>query len=122
MLDSSAWLEYLNGTERGNKIKEIVEERSTASSILAIAELADKFERDNLSFEKQLSFIQSRSAILPLTFDLCLAAARIKKQFRKKADKFSLADGVHFATAILEECTLITADNDFNGEKNVLLI
>ena len=34
VLDSSAWLEYLEGSERGARIHEIIEERTAAITIL----------------------------------------------------------------------------------------
>ena len=43
ILDSSALIEYLNGTSKGAKIQEIIENQMIGISIFGIAELADWF-------------------------------------------------------------------------------
>src|SRR3989338_6291530 len=80
VLDSSAWVEYLGASARAVKIKELVEQESIATSILAVAELADKFEREGRAFDKTLQFMQTRAAIVQLSIPLALAAAKIKKE------------------------------------------
>ncbi len=120
IIDSSAWIEYFNG--RINEIKEIIEKETIATSIIAIAELADKFEREDREFSKYLKFIQSRAAILPLTLDIVFKAAKIKKEFRGKNPKFGLADALHLSTTLKENSILLTTDKDFSGSDNVLII
>jgi len=65
------------GSKEGNKAKQIIEEESIATSIIAIAELADKFERLERLFDAQLNFIQSRATILPLSVPLVQRAAKL---------------------------------------------
>ncbi len=122
LLDSSAWIEYFNSTPKGAKIKSIVEEESISCSIIAIVELAEKFERDEKPFESFLQFIQSRATILPVTIELALAAAKIKKSIRIKNPKFSTADSLHLATARKEGSTFITSDYDFKNIANVIIL
>ena len=100
----------------------IINDELIATSIIAIAELADKFERENKDFNEQLKFIQSRATILPLTINIVLEAAKLKKEFRPKNTKFGIIDAIHFATAMVESSQFITTDNDFTGIDNVLVI
>ncbi len=122
VIDSSAWVEYIGGTKRAEKIKAIIEKEMTATSIIAIAELADKFTRENKRFELLLKFIQSRSLIIPLTINIAIEAATIKKELRAKAPKFGLVDAIHLATAKLEGAIFITVDNYFAGAEKVVII
>jgi predicted nucleic acid-binding protein len=115
LIDSSAWIAYLQGDEKGAQIHSLVDDGAIAISIIALAELADKFERDSHSFAKTLHFIQSRAAIMPLTVDIVLNAAKIKKRQRKTRKKFGLADALQLATAQAHHLTLITTDGDFCG-------
>ncbi|MBI4919162.1 PIN domain-containing protein, partial [archaeon] len=93
IIDSSAWIEYLGGTDKGVKFKEIIEQEFIASSIITIAEVADKFERENKKISEPLKFILGHAKIVSLDIDICLDAAKIKKEARKIHKKFSLADG-----------------------------
>ena len=88
LIDSSAWVEYLGGSSRGKKISNLIETENIATSIISIAELADKAEREQQSFEMTLQFIQSKAAILPITLNVALRAAQIKKKFRQHNHKF----------------------------------
>src|SRR3989344_1437434 len=99
VLDTSVWVEYFLGSAKGTKVSHIIEEERIAISVIAIAELADKFERDKQDFSQQLQFIQNRAAIVPLTIPLSLHAAHLKNEMRSTHAKFSLADGIHLATA-----------------------
>lgn len=115
LIDSSAWVRYLGGGPGSDVLREIIESRSIAVSIIAIAELADKFSREKRSFTAVLSFIQSRAAILPLTLPIVLSAAERKVELRTRNQKFGLADALQLATAIAHGTILLTFDNDFNG-------
>lgn len=122
VIDSSAWIEYFGATPKGLKVKPVIEREEIATSMTALLEIADKFERKNLRFDVCLQFIQRRAAILPLTVELALAAAKLKRKQREKHEKFSIADGVHLATAQQEGAVLVTADSDFSGIENVMIV
>ncbi|MBI2550226.1 PIN domain-containing protein [Candidatus Woesearchaeota archaeon] len=122
VIDSSAWVEYLLGTDKGHRIRPLIDREDIATSIIAIAEIADKLVRNNVRFHVMLQFIQRRAVIIPLSVELALKAAQLKKEIRMKKEKFSLADGVHLATALQEAAVLVTADPDFSGLDNVMVI
>lgn len=122
IIDSSAWIEYFSGSTKGIKIKDIIETSIIGTSLLSIVEIADKYERENKEFEDNLSFIKSRATIIPITINIALEAAKIKKEIRTKNSKFSIADSIHIATVRSENSRFITSDNDFTSFKNILLI
>ena len=122
VVDASAWFEYLYGTQKGLKIKPLIEHKEIATSIVAVGELADKFARTGHRFDILLQFIQKRSALIEISVPLLLAAAQFKKEIRNKRPKFGMADGVHLATTRQENSILITADSDFSELESVMLI
>ena len=122
IIDSSAWIEYYRGSYKGQQIINIIEKEKIATSILAIAELADKFEREDQVFTDLFLFIQSRSAILNMNYNIALQAAKLKKIQRKKNGKFGLIDAIHLATAIQENAIFVTSDTDFNGINEAIII
>ena len=121
-IESSAWVEYFSGSVIGEKIKDLIETEEIATSIIAVAELADKFERDARQFHQYLLFIQSRAAILPISIKITLTSAKLKKQFRKKHKKFGLADALHLATAQSAQAILITKDRGFSSAEDVMIL
>lgn len=122
IIDSSAWIDYFEGVPNVQKLKKLIEQEEIATSVMAIAEIADKFERNGRKFEIMLEFIRRRSAILPVSVEVALSAAKLKKEVRKKRTKFGISDGIHLATAQQEGAVLVTSDNDFTGLENILLI
>ena len=122
-IDSFAWLEYFKGTTKGAQAKAIIEkENEIMTSILAVAEIADKYEKESMSHEQVLSYVKGRAALLPITITIAVHAAQIKKHMRKQNTKFGLADAIHLATAMEEKTILVTTDNDFKGAENVIII
>ena len=122
LIDSSIWIEYFGGTKIGKKVENIINNETIATSIMAVAELADKFERENHEFSESLKFIQSRATILQLSINIVLQAAKLKKELRYKNSKFGIVDAIHLATSRNESTQFITADNDFIGIKDVIII
>ena len=122
LIDSSAWLEYFTGTPKGMKIKRLIENETIATSIIAVFELADKFEREKRRFDVCLKFMQSRAEVLQLSVGIALNAAKLKNEIRKGKPKFGAADAIHLATAMNEDAKLVTADNDFSGLNNVMMV
>lgn len=120
VLDSSAWLEYISDAE--SPVKEIVEGSLTGTSVIGVAEMADKFVRDGRPFEMVLRFIKSRSLVLPLTEGGALEAARIKNAIRPHCPKFGIADAIHLATARERKAKLVTFDADFMGLPDVVYL
>ena len=122
VLDSSFWLEYFNGTDRGKKAAKIIADFDLATPITAIAELADKFHREKIDFKEFLDFIKLNSVIIQLTEDIVISAPSLKMELRKKHPDASLTDGIHLATARSEKGILITTDRDFSGCEGVEII
>ena len=122
LFDSSAWFEYFRGSAQGAPLKSIVEGGGVATSIIAVAELADLYERESSPISERLRFIENHAPILPITLPIALESAKIKKIQRRTHPKFGLADAIHYATAVQEGAVFVTADKDFSGLQHVLLI
>ena len=122
VIDSSAWVELIRGTEKGGRIKQVIENSQIATSIISIAELSDKFERDEQKFEQAFKSIRNSAAILPLTIEIATHSGKLKKMIRTENNKFSLADAIHLATALSQNAKLITTDSDFAGIKEAIVL
>tara|TARA_Y100000310_G_scaffold242934_1_gene247205 strand:+ start:2554 stop:2955 length:402 start_codon:yes stop_codon:yes gene_type:complete len=121
-IDSCAWVEYFSGSSRGQELKALIEGSILATSILAVAELADKFTRENKDFTQHLTFIQSRAAIVSITISVALTASKIKLNQRKIHPKFGLSDALQYASAREVKSTFVTTDNDLAEMDAVMVI
>ncbi len=119
LIDSYAWVEYYLGSEKGVKIKDIIETKNIVTSILAIAELSDKFARENGDFNTLFQFINSRSKILPLTIKIALNSGKFKSKMRKRFKQFGLTDAIIYLTAKINNSKLLTDDIHFKDLNNV---
>lgn len=122
VIDSSVWIEYFGGTLKNREIKAAIEQEDIATSIIAIVEIADKFEREKRKLDLFLDYVTRRSEIIPIAMSIARKAAMIKQEIRVTSKKFGIADAIHLATAAYLNTTLVTADSDFRGIKSVKVV
>lgn len=84
VIDSYAWVEYFRGTKEGAAAKEYIEKKSNATCSITIAELAEKYRRENKDFSEDYSFIVSKSEIIDLNGDIALVSGEINFENKKK--------------------------------------
>ncbi len=119
LIDSWAWIEYLKGTAYGQKAKEYIEgdDEKIVSSI-NVAEIYNFLlknkpnEADNL-----IDVVIKTSFVIFLQTEIALQAARYKHE-----KKFGMADAIVLATANAHNAQIVTGDDDFKDEKNVVYI
>ncbi len=112
VVDSSAWLEYLAGTDRAELFAEAIED--TARLIvpaISIYEVYKKVLRDKgEDIAAQVFGVMCLGKIIELDSALALEAARLP---------LPMADSIIYATALRHDATLWTQDADFEGIQGV---
>ena len=124
VIDASAWIEYFNGTDKGSKIKLIIESKSNKifTNLITISELAIYFEKRSFDFIEPKKIIISFSQIYTPNFDFAEEAGKFTANIRRSNSKIGLADIYVFLTAQKLKGKLITCDNDFRKLKDVTII
>ena len=120
LIDSNLWIEYLNGTPLGKKASEFIEgnERVVISAI----NLAEVF-RHVLSKKKRADAEKAKEILLQYSFSIAVTTNIAIEAATLKVEKsMGLADAIIYATAKQENAQIITADNDFRGQENVLIL
>ncbi|MAF34691.1 VapC toxin family PIN domain ribonuclease [Candidatus Woesearchaeota archaeon] len=112
LVDSSAWIAYVQ-EERDGIQGMIEDEKALFTSTLTLFEVARKWLRDDIDPARILKAITIRSTILPPTAKIATLAAQLSV-----SHKLAAMDSLIYATAQLNECTLITFDTDFAGLSN----
>ena len=112
-MDSSAWVEYLNGSERGARIQKVMtgELYTPAMVVTEVVAHMDKSERGDEAYRA----IATMSIVMVANAQIALDAARFYGVLRKKNPKFSYGDAHVVATAHALECPIITCDTDFRN-------
>ena len=119
VIDSYAWLEYFMGTIAGEKVKEIIDsvadEKMTPT--ICVAEIYAKVLRvEGLEkAELQRTFIKSRSALIPLTEEIAVEAAKIDVEMKRKIPGWGLDDSIVLGTARIKKAKVLTGDEHFKN-------
>lgn len=121
VMDSYAWIEYFKGTSKGKKVKEILENQPCFTPTIVIAELSNKYSKENYFFwETDLQFIADNSSIIALDKGTASAAGKLKEAVRKKyKTNFGLADAIILSTARQISAIVVTGDPHFEELNNV---
>ena len=126
VVDSYAWLEYFMGSVAGEKAKKIidssVDEKLTPT--ICIAEIYAKVLRVEGAekAELQRAFIKSRSAIVSLTEEVAIEAAKIDVEMKRKIAGWGLADSIVLGTARKKRAKVLTGDEHFLNLEETIYI
>ena len=124
VIDAYAWIEFFAGSEKGCKVKDIIEnadEVHTPDTVLA--EVARKYIRegtDERTVNARLEIINSASNIVPVDTKLALEAAKCYLELAIKCRKSklntpSLFDAIVLATGRSLKSQIVTGDEHFKN-------
>ena len=119
-LDSSAWLSYF--LAENDLSNEFIESGNNLlmTSVLSIFEIKRKMLMKNFGESKigeSLKFIKNRSLLIELNEKICNHAADLSIKHN-----LHTTDSLIYCSAVLNNATLITGDNHFEGLENVLIL
>ena len=115
LLDTWAWIEYFKGSEKGNKIKSIIENRQIYTSAISIAEISKWFCQNKEDIKIGIQQLKENSIIIDLEEPILIESGRQYVELRKIKKDIGLIDVIIYTTAILHDLNVITNDNDFKG-------
>jgi predicted nucleic acid-binding protein len=123
-VDTYAWIEYLDGSPKGTKVRDIVEntENSIITSPITIAEIASKYLRMKRDPTRALVELQNNSNVPPVDVKTARSAGEIHAEQRKTKKDFPLADAFVAATARLERSKILTGDPHFKNFHDAVMI
>lgn len=123
-IDAYAWIEYLDGTARGEMVGRILEDKNNEANtcVVTYAEVMSKFLRCNKNPDSAREAMSTLSKIIPVDELFAEEAARHHAQLRKKMNTFGLADAFIVAMAERLQLKIVTGDQHFRDIKGVMLI
>ena len=123
LIDSYAWIEYLDGTELGRKVEAFIEENEEIfTCALTIAEVVSKAARKGKDVKIAYEVLTNNSKIIYADEELSYEAGLIHFEMRKTLKDFGLADAYVLATARELSSKILTGDPHFKNVKDAVLI
>lgn len=123
IIDSYAWIEYLDGSSFGEKVKKIIEGNNELFSLnLTILEVISRTKRKKMDFESAYQLIISISKIAEITPELAKKAGIIHAEIREKIKDFGLVDYLLLIIARKLNAKILTGDEHFRGFKEAIMI
>lgn len=120
VIDSYAWIEYFRGSKAGGRARNYIEEESSATPTIVLAELSRKLLREvergvetMEGREVKLKFIAATTEIVCLTREIAELAGEIDVERRKRVSNWGLADSIILATARIANAKVVTGDKHF---------
>lgn len=123
VIDSYAWIEYLDGTELGQKVSNFIETNEEIfTCALTIAEVVSKAARKGKNVKIAYEVLTNNSKIILADEELSFEAGQIHFEMRKVLKDFGLADAYILATARKLQSKILTGDEHFRNIKEAVLI
>lgn len=122
-IDSSAWVEYIDGSEKGKKVQKILEDEEEVYSIpLIVSEVVSKAKRTGKDVDLCFNVIVSNSKIIEVNLELSKQAGILHAKIKKKKRDFGLVDAIIWICAERLNARLVTCDYHFKNFKKVVLL
>jgi len=126
VIDSYAWLEYFMGTSAGEKARKVIDSSADEklTPTICMAEIYAKVLRVEgvEKAEAQRAFIKLRSAVVSLTEEISVEAAKIDVEMKKKVAGWGLADSIVLGTARKKRARVLTGDEHFLNVEETIFI
>ena len=100
---------------------DFIENKQSATSVITIAELSEKYEREQRKFDEDFSFIISQTKIIELNTELSILAGKINNENKKKIKNWGMADSIILATAKIKNAKVVTGDEHFRNLNSVMI-
>lgn len=120
LADSCVWIEYFQGSKKGEKAKKYIEgDYAIIISSINLSEIYNHMlsKKSLKEADNAINFIAERSFSLPVFDDIALFAAQLKHEH-----KFGLGDALVYSTALINKASLLTFDSDFRKFDKVIML
>lgn len=124
VVDAYAWVEYLDGSIRGGRLRSILDESESEiyTCAVTLAEVTSKAIRAGRDHEVAARVIGGNSMIVDADESLSKYAGVLQAEARSRGRDFGLADAYVLATARSLKAKVLTGDPHFEGYPESIMI
>jgi toxin FitB len=119
IVDSSGWIEFFtDGPLSSEYAKYLKDIKTLVTPTIILYEVYKKIKRERTEEDALLAAgLMNRTSVIPLHESIALLAADLSLKY-----SLPMADAIVYATAVEENCRVVTSDTHFKGLDNVVLI
>lgn len=124
IVDSWAWMEYLQGSLPGAKLRDHLNDASNdfLTHAVTLAEIISKVRRRGKDPDMAWKVITSNSKILSAGVSDAMDAGLLHAEIKSKNSSFSLADAFVLSSSKKMGAKVLTGDPDFKGLPGAVMI
>ncbi len=123
-LDSWAWVEYLDGSSVGRKVREVIfdQRNEIFTHSVSAAEIISKGKRRGKDTEPIWAVMNSNSKLVVSSLDDSKDVGLLHAEVKSKNQNFGLADAFVLAAARKIGAKVLTGDPDFRGIPDAIML
>jgi predicted nucleic acid-binding protein len=120
IIDSYAWIEYLEGSKEGARVRDLLQPPSEAyTPAPVVAEVTSKTVRRGRDASVAWMALRGSSVIVPLDGETAHAAGALHAEYRRRISDFAMTDAVVLTLARKLDAKIVTGDPHFRGMRGV---
>jgi predicted nucleic acid-binding protein len=124
LIDAHAWIEYLLGSQKGEKLNEILlnEENEIKVISITISEVLSKTKRMGMNIETAYNSIINNSEIIETNAQSAKEAGLLHAKMKNEGSSIGIVDCLLIKTAIQTNSKLVTGDLHFKNFKEAIIL
>jgi predicted nucleic acid-binding protein len=122
LLDTSAWVEFFEGSDKGKKVKTVLEQDKCYTSMVSLAEMTHWSLKEGRETAFFIDSITKLSTVLNIDNEIAILAGRLNFERKQSNKKWGMLDSFVLATSIAYNLKIMAKDSDFKDLPNVEMI
>lgn len=124
LLDTSAWIELFQETDKTTVIKNVLERENNFTSAVTFAEIVNWCLKNNKEnrITEYIEGIKNGSTILDLNEAIIISAGKLNHERKKIVKNWGMLDSLILATSLLYNLKILTKDSHFKDLENVEML
>ncbi len=124
LFDTSAWIEFFQGTEKGKKVQEFLKNEENFTSVVTFAEIINWCLRSKLESKTSpyTKAIKKGSEIIKLDETTIILAGRLNYERKMVVKNWGMIDSFILATSLLYDLEILTLDVQFEDLPNAVIL
>ena len=124
LFDTSAWVEFFQGTENSKRVENVLKSEENFTSIVTFAEIANWCLKNKIEdkIKGYIEGIKNGSKVLDVDEAIVISAGKINYERKKIVKNWGMIDSFILATAKVYNLKILIKDNHFKDLEDVRIL